>query len=106
MSTAGWIFLVGMRVIDVGGLIVWLVWFYRHQEDDPGDDWSDWDDPGDGDRPSDPPRGPGGRELDLPLPDAGPWSVRVRDHGDRRPVSVPQRRGAPEREREPVTSAS
>lgn len=91
-----------MRVIDVGAMIAWLVWFFRHREEpDDGDGWDRWDERGGGDDgdPSPPaPRGPGGRALDLPLRDAEPWPVRLRDHRDRRPVSAPARRGAPARE--------
>jgi len=96
VSTAGWIFLVGMRVIDLGAMIAWLVWFFRRREEP--DDWDGWDEPGGGDGdPPPPPRDPG--MPDLPLRDAGPWPVRLRDHGDRRPAAAPVRRGAPERER-------
>ncbi|MDO8209146.1 hypothetical protein [Conexibacter sp. CPCC 206217] len=94
MTTAGWIFLVGMRVFDVGGLIVWLVWFFR-REDEP-DDWSGWDDPGDGpppDRPDSP--DPGGSGLRLPLPDAAPWPTRLRDHAAAGPQRAIERRKAP-----------
>lgn len=99
MSTAGWIFLVGMRVIDVGGLIVWLIWFFR-QQDEP-DDWGGWDDPG-GDPPPAPP-GPGGGDDRLPLlPDAAPWPARLRDHTSPRSRGF-ERRGEPAR-RERVKS--
>ncbi|ADB50320.1 hypothetical protein [Conexibacter woesei] len=106
MSTAGWIFLVGMRVIDLGGMIVWLVWFFRHQ-DEP-DEWGDWDDPGRDpppDRPS--PPDPGDRGDCLPLPDAAPWPVRLRDHTTARPRGTErERRGEPaRRERERARSA-
>lgn len=105
MSTAGWIFLVGMRVFDLGGMIAWLIWYFRHKEE-PDDDWRDWEDPGDEpapDRPSPLPSGPG---LRAPLlPDAGPWSVRVRDHTAARPRPTERRalpaRREPQREREP-----
>lgn len=89
MSTAGWIFLVGMRVIDLGGMIVWLVWFYRRREDE--DDWG-WDDPGDDPSPDRPaPPDPGGSGLRVPLPDAGPWPSRVRDHTAVRPPRTRER---------------
>ncbi|MDW5593946.1 hypothetical protein VSS74_06350 [Conexibacter stalactiti] len=90
MSTAGWIFLVGMRVFDLGGLIVWLVWFFRQREDD---DWQGWDDPGDDPPPDQPPSpDPGGSGLRLPLPDADPWPSRVRDHTAARPRRAERRR--------------
>ena len=94
MTLEGWIFMVGLRVFDIGALIVWLVWFFRLRDDDDGDD--DFR-RGDGDVPEQPdgPTGPGG--LKLPLPDAAPWPVRRRDHGgDRAPVPATKRRGAPE----------
>ena len=34
MTLEGWIFMIGLRVFDVGALIVWLVWFFRLREDD------------------------------------------------------------------------
>jgi hypothetical protein len=85
----GWIFMVGLRVFDVGALIVWLVWFFRlrDDEDDDGDDFGG----GNEDAPEPDPGGPGG--LKLPLPDAAPWPVRRRDHhGGVEPRSEPQRR--------------
>jgi len=90
----GWIFMVGLRVFDIGALIVWLVWFFRLRDDDDGDD-----DPGRGDGgapdPEPDPTGPGG--LRLPLPDAQPWPVRRRDHGgDRHGIPQTGRRGVPE----------
>ena len=36
MSTQGWIFMVGLRVFDLGALVAWLVWFYRLRDDDDG----------------------------------------------------------------------
>ena len=38
MTLTGWIFMVGLRVFDIGALIVWLVWFFklRDDEDDEG----------------------------------------------------------------------
>jgi hypothetical protein len=81
-------------------MIVWLVWFMR-QRDEP-DDWSDWDDPG-GEDPPERPDGPRGPGIEVPLPDAGPWPVRLRDHTD---AGSPGHRRAParrDREHEPVT---
>ncbi len=85
--------MVGLRVFDVGALIVWLVWFFKLRDDD-DDDPSDGDDFRDGDdREPPPPSGP--PDLELPKPDAGPWPSRRRDHqGDRRPASAPARRPA------------
>jgi hypothetical protein len=89
----GWIFMVGLRVFDIGALIVWLVWFFRLRED--GDDGDDFRGGSDGDAPEpEGPRGPGG--LQLPLPDSAPWHARRRDHaGDLKPAA-PSRRRAPE----------
>ena len=38
MTLTGWIFMVGLRVFDIGALVVWLVWFFklRDDEDDEG----------------------------------------------------------------------
>jgi hypothetical protein len=95
VTLEGWIFMVGLRVFDVGALIVWLVWFFRLREDD--DDSDDFRG-GSGDAPEpEAPRGPGG--LGIPLPDADPWPTRRRDHaGDRgggAGTVDPARRGAP-----------
>src|SRR3954451_14649952 len=87
MTLQGWIFMVGLRVFDVGALIVWLVWFFRLREDD--DDEGRDDGPGGGpsDKPS-PPPGPGGDGI--PLPDAAPWPHRRRDpDGPRQPATAP-----------------
>ncbi len=93
MTLEGWIFMVGLRVFDLGALIVWLVWFFRLRED--GGDDDDWRRGDDEPVEPDPPDGPGG--LDLPLPDAAPWHARRRDHsGDRRPAPATPRRTAPE----------
>jgi hypothetical protein len=96
VSLEGWIFMVGLRVFDIGALIVWLVWFFRLREDD--DDSDDFRG-GSGDAPEpDVPTGPGG--LGIPLPDAEPWPTRRRDHGgDRAPgwgATRPDRRRTPE----------
>ena len=102
MSLEAWIFLVGFRVVDLGALVVWLVWFYREcdNEDDESDD-DDFRHPPD-DEPNEPPKPTGG--LDLPLPDATPWRRRRRNHDDDPwPLERPARR-APERHREPVPS--
>jgi hypothetical protein len=107
MSLEGWIFMVGLRVFDIGALILWLVWFFKLRDDDEDD--SGGDDQGGGGGPPEPePRGPGG--LQAPLPDAGPWPQRRRDgHGDRRPATRPGRppihrpRHAPARVRRPAS---
>ena len=94
VTLEGWIFMVGLRVFDVGALIVWLVWFFRlREDDDDGDDFRRWD--GDEPDPDPAPGGPGG--LQLPLPDAQPWPTRRRDHtGDAAPKPAHPRRGVPE----------
>jgi hypothetical protein len=94
VTLEGWIFMVGLRVFDVGALVVWLIWFFRlrDDDDDDGEDFRRGDgDPGEPDSP----KGPGG--LKLPLPDAAPWHARRRDHaGDRHVAPEPARRRAPE----------
>ena len=90
MSLEGWIFMVGLRVFDVGGLIIWLVWFFklRDDDDDDDDDGPGGSGPPEPDAPQPSPRG----GLPLPLPDAEPWPARRRDHGgDHEPC---RRRGA------------
>jgi len=94
VTLEGWIFMIGLRVFDIGALIVWLVWFFRLRDDDD-------DDAGGGGGPDAPepeaPSGPRGG-LQLPLPDAQPWPHRRRDHGgDLRPAPDIRRRGVPER---------
>ena len=62
--------MIGLRVFDVGALIVWLIWFFRLRDDD--DDSDDFRG-GDGNAPEpDEPKGPSGG-LDLPLADSRPW---------------------------------
>ena len=92
MSTEAWIFMVGLRVFDVGALIVWLVWFFRLRDED--DDEDGGDGPGNDRIPPQEPSGPGGDGI--PLPDADPWPHRRRDHeGDRPHAPVPSRRTLP-----------
>jgi hypothetical protein len=94
VTLEGWIFMVGLRVFDVGALIVWLIWFFRLRDGD-GDD-GEGGDGGGGTKPGPrPDRGPGG--LPAPLPDAAPWPTRRRDHqGDHAARPEPQRhRGVP-----------
>jgi hypothetical protein len=91
VTLEGWIFMVGLRVFDVGALIVWLVWFFKLRDDDDDDSGDDFrrDDDHEPHEPTGP-RGPSG--LELPKPDADPWPHRRRDHGgDRRPASSPAR---------------
>jgi hypothetical protein len=74
VTLTGWIFMVGLRVFDIGALVVWLVWFFKLRDDE--------DDDGGG-GPGGGGRGPDGGP---PLPDAGPWPHRRRDHlGDLSP---------------------
>jgi len=84
----GWIFMVGLRVFDVGLLIVWLVWFFRlRDDDDPSDE-----DGGGGGGPGPKPRDEGGGGgLGLPLEDAAASRRRLRD--GHKPPRPPRRRG-------------
>jgi hypothetical protein len=94
VTLEGWIFMVGLRVFDIGALIVWLVWFFRLRDDDDDSD----DGRGGGGNAPEPemPSGPPGG-LRLPLPDAAPWPSRRRDHGgDLSPSPATRRRGVPE----------
>lgn len=93
MTLEGWIFVVGLRVFDVGALIVWLVWFFKLRDDEDDDAGEDDDFRRDDDRrPRQPPPPSGPPDLELPKPDADPWPHRRRDHlGDRRPSSAPAR---------------
>ena len=87
MTLQGWIFMVGLRVFDVGALIVWLVWFFRLRDDDDDDGRNDGPGGGSDDTPPRPP-GPGGDGI--PLPDAAPWPHRRRDHaGDVHGATLP-----------------
>jgi hypothetical protein len=79
MTLQGWIFMVGLRVFDVGALIVWLVWFFRLRDDDDEDGRNDG--PGGGSDDDTPPRPPAPGGDGIPLPDAAPWPHRRRDHG-------------------------
>lgn len=99
VTTTGWIFLVGMRVFDLGGMCLWLVWFFRHK-DEPDEDW--WDEGGGGGDdapPSGPDQGPQGPGLDLPLPDSEPWPGRLRDHSSPPRRTVERRADPARRER-------
>lgn len=86
MTTEAWIFMVGLRVFDVGALIVWLVWFFKLRDDDPDDEDRPDDEDGGGDEPLVP---------NPPAPGAG------RAHGGRirAPRRERRRRGTPPRPR-------
>jgi len=90
VSAEGWIFMVGFRVLDVGALIVFLVWFFhqRFDSDDPPDD----DGPGGGGPDRGPRDDPGGGGLERPLGRARPGRRRLRTHRGKRP-SVRRRGG-------------
>jgi hypothetical protein len=93
VTLEGWIFMVGLRVFDIGALVVWLVWFFRLRDDD---DDQDGGHGGGGNAPEpDSPSGPSGG-LRLPLDDSKPWPARRRDHlGDPHPSPGSERRGIP-----------
>ncbi len=96
MTLEGWIFMVGLRVFDLGALIVWLVWFFRVRSDDADDgaDGDDWRREDDAPKAPEPPAGGGG--IDLPRPDAVQPARRRRDHtGDRPPAGAPSPRRMP-----------
>src|SRR3954470_18284643 len=90
MSTEGWIFMVGFRVLDVGLLIVWLVWFFRLRDDDDSDGGGGPGGGGAGPEPSGDPGGGGG--LALPLRRGRAGGQRIRAHG--KPRHRLPRRGA------------
>lgn len=99
MTAEGWLFMVGLRVFDVGLLIVWLVWFFRLREDDDSSE----DEGGGGGGPRPPsgggPKGGGG--LSIPLGRAAQGKARLRD--SRAGARSPRRRGAePRPHRVPV----
>lgn len=91
MTTEGWIFMIGFRVIDVGALIVFLVWFFRQRfdADDPPED----DGPGGGGPGPDPDSGPGGGFI-VPLDRIQAGQRRLRSHV-RRAGRVRHRGGEP-----------
>jgi hypothetical protein len=90
VSTEGWIFMVGFRVLDVGLLVAWLVWFFRLRDDDDSDGGGGPGGGGPGPAPSDDSGGGGG--LALPLGQVRPGGPRIRDHG--KPKHRVPRRGA------------
>ena len=77
--------MVGLRVFDIGALVVWLIWFFR-QRDDEDDDGGGG--PGRG-------GGEGGPNTGPPLPDADPWPERRRDHLGDRPAGTQPARSRP-----------
>jgi hypothetical protein len=85
VTLTGWIFMVGLRVFDIGALVVWLVWFFRQRDDEDDDNGGGPGGPG---RGGDPDGGP-------PLPDADPWPERRRDHLGDRPSSTQPTRPRP-----------
>jgi hypothetical protein len=96
MSTEGWIFMIGFRVLDVGLLVVWLVWFFRLRDDDDSDGGGG---PGGGGPEPEPNGGPdGGGGLAVPIGRARAGR-RLRDH------AKPRRR-VPRRGAEPLTAPS
>jgi hypothetical protein len=93
MSTEGWIFMVGFRVLDVGLLVVWLVWFFRLRDDDDSDGGGGGGSGGSGPEPE-PSGDPGGGGPVLPLGQFRSGARRVRDHV-RPNHSVPRRGSEP-----------
>src|SRR3954464_12620138 len=97
--------MVGLRVFDIGALVVWLVWFFRlrDDDDDDGDDFRRGKDDG---REPEEPCGPGG--LKLPLPDAQPWQSRAPDRraaGATAPPRPPRRPSRRPRHHAPAEAA-
>jgi hypothetical protein len=98
VTAEGWIFMVGLRVFDVGLLIVWLIWFFRLRDDDDSSE----DGGGGGGGPTPEPRdSDGGGGLGLPLTGVDPSSRRLRD-GHRPPRPARRRGGGPIRRPLPV----
>jgi hypothetical protein len=94
VTLEGWIFMVGLRVFDIGALVVWLVWFFRLRDDD--DDSDDFRGGGGNAPEPEEPKGPSGG-LRIPLAESRPWAGRRRGHGgDLRPAPASSRRGVPE----------
>jgi hypothetical protein len=90
--------MVGLRVFDIGLLIVWLVWFFRLRDDD---DSSDEGGGGGGGPAPEPRNGDDGGGLGLPLGEVRPSRRRRRD-GHRSPPTERRRGGAPLRRPMPV----
>jgi hypothetical protein len=89
VSPEGWIFVLGFRVIDVGLLVFWLVWFFRLRDEgeEPPDEGGGG---GEGGPRKKPPAGPGGG--DLPLPDGRVPTGSRRSRDGHRPTRQPHRR--------------
>lgn len=88
--------MVGLRVFDVGLLVLWLVWFFRLRDD--GSDSPPEDDEGGGGGGPErkPSKGPGGGGLHLPIGPVPQGTQRARDgHRGQRPRSRPAIRPAP-----------
>ena len=81
--------MVGLRVLDVGLLVLWLVWFYRVREDDGEQPEEGGGGDGGSPRPKAPRSGPGGGGLTLPL---GPWAAGTGMRDGHRPTRTPNRR--------------
>ena len=102
--------IAGVHLLGLACVVVLMIPAIRD-----GDGWSQRPDSGSDDgwgndrhQPSGPTRLPGGG---LPLPDAQPARVRLREHGrlherlparERRPAREPERRPAPDPDRPPV----
>ena len=103
MKLQGLVFLIGLRVFDVGALIVWLVWFFKLRDDDDDDTGGD-DFRGDGDparsRAVGPrrPRHPAARRRPVAQAPARPRRAPARHATGPprrpRPAHVPALRGA------------
>ncbi len=88
--------MVGLRVFDVGLLVLWLVWFFRLREDGSDTPPEDEDGGGGGGPERKPSKGPGGGGLQLPIGPVSQGKDRARDgHRRPRPRSRPAIRPAP-----------
>ena len=95
MTLEGWIFMVGLRVFDIGALIVWLIWFFRLRDDD--DDADDGRGGGGSTPEPETPKGPSGRPAAAAPGRRSVADSRRRDHGgDLCPSPATSRRGVPE----------
>lgn len=84
--------MIGLRVVDVGLLVAFLVWFFRLRDDDDGQD----DGGGGGGPERGPHDDPGGGGTGLRIGAAKSSARRVRDHA-RRPGPLRRRGGEPVR---------
>jgi hypothetical protein len=106
MTTEGWIFIVAFRLLDVGLLVVFLVWFFRLRDD--GDDADDEGPGGGGGGPPSDRGGPDGGGLRVRLRRL-PAGRRMRDHTGpgrrlrRRGAEPPVPRPLPARVRRPAS---